>query len=103
MENQIKKKKKNKFLEKAKKYRGKKSHNDDDEETAIARKLTAILSEDRASKQYDWIRVCWCLKNINESLFDDFVEFSKKTTDNNYTYDGCVDAWERTKVASKMD
>jgi len=47
-------------------------------EIAIARKLTAILSKKRATEYHSWIRVGWALRNIDESLLDSFIEFSKK-------------------------
>ena len=64
----------------------------------MAKKLTAILSRDRASQYNDWIRVCWCLKNIDEGLFNDFVEFSKKTKFDNCYYEDCVKVWKRAKI-----
>lgn len=50
----------------------------DEIETTIG--LTKLLSVKRADNYYDWIRVGWCLHNIDNTLLDSWIEFSKKTS-----------------------
>ena len=44
----------------------------------MARKLTQILSVKRANGYEDWSRVGWALRSVDDSLYDDFIEFSQK-------------------------
>lgn len=41
--------------------------------------LVEILSPERANKFTDWIRVGWCLRNIDHRLLDAWISFSKKS------------------------
>lgn len=50
-----------------------------DEEFKQAQDLVALLNKDRAETYNDWIRVGWCLRNIDYRLVDSWVEFSKKS------------------------
>lgn len=50
---------------------------DDDIETAKI--LTSLLNSERASNYHEWIRVGWCLHNIDNTLLDSWIDFSKKT------------------------
>lgn len=43
-------------------------------------KMVDVLSEDRANSYQEWIRVGWCLRNIDYRLLDKWIEFSKKST-----------------------
>lgn len=52
--------------------------NNDDYETA--RKFVAILSVERADSYTTWIKVGWCLFNIDERLLEDWVQFSKRSS-----------------------
>ena len=52
-----------------------KKNTSDDEE--FVRKLVRLLSVERANKYEDWIRVGWCLRNIDYRLMDAWIEFSK--------------------------
>lgn len=45
----------------------------------LAKKLVAILAPSRAEKYDLWIRLGWCLRNIDYRLLEDWVEFSKKS------------------------
>lgn len=42
-------------------------------------KIVNILSEERANSYNEWIRVGWCLRNIDYRLLDKWIEFSKKS------------------------
>lgn len=62
----------------------------------IAKKLTNILSINRASKYDDWIRVGWVLYNIDNSLLEDFIKFSKRCVEK--YEDGCCEkVWLKSK------
>jgi P4 family phage/plasmid primase-like protien len=43
-------------------------------------KMVDILSEDRANSYHEWIRVGWCLRNIDYRLLEKWIDFSKKST-----------------------
>ena len=65
---------------------------------SLARKLTKILNKKRASDYNSWRQIGFVLRAIDESLFDDFVEFSKK--DMSKFNDGkisCNKIWEVAK------
>lgn len=42
-------------------------------------KLVDVLSEDRANSYQEWIRVGWCLRNIDYRLLPSWIDFSKKS------------------------
>lgn len=46
------------------------------EEIERAKSLVEILSSDRAENYDDWLRLGFCLHNIDESLLDTWIEFS---------------------------
>jgi len=56
------------------------------------KELVDILSPKRASNYDEWVRVCWCLRNIDESLFEDFDKFSQKDH-KKYDYGGVTEVW----------
>lgn len=56
------------------------------------RSLVGILSSKRASNYDDWIRVCWCLRNIHEDLLHDFDKFSQKDR-KKYDYQSVLRVW----------
>jgi P4 family phage/plasmid primase-like protien len=43
-------------------------------------KLIDILSPQRANSYQDWMRVGWCLRNIDHRLLDKWIDFSKKSS-----------------------
>ncbi len=45
-----------------------------------ASSLVNLLSIERADNYNDWIRVGWCLRNIDYRLLDDWIQYSKKST-----------------------
>lgn len=49
------------------------------EDIETIRKLVSILSPKRADNFDEWIRVGWCLRNIDYRLLDDWIVFSKKS------------------------
>lgn len=65
-----------------------------DSEIETAKNLVKMLSPERASNYHDWIRVGWCLHNIDNNLLDDWIEFSKKTTvTGQYKKGDCEKKW----------
>jgi P4 family phage/plasmid primase-like protien len=50
-----------------------------DDDLKQAQELVGLLEKDRAETYNDWIRVGWCLRNIDHRLLDDWVSFSKKS------------------------
>lgn len=54
-------------------------------------KLVDILDAKRADKYDDWIRVGWCLRNIDHRLLDKWIDFSKKSE--KYTPGECEKYW----------
>jgi P4 family phage/plasmid primase-like protien len=49
------------------------------EEFELAKTLMELLSEERADNYNDWIRVGWCVRNIDHRLLDTWIDFSKKS------------------------
>lgn len=45
----------------------------------IAKKLVALLSTQRSNSYDDWMRVGWCLHNIDDTLLNTWIEFSRKS------------------------
>jgi hypothetical protein len=43
------------------------------------KELVGILSKERADDYDTWIRVGWCLFNLNPNLLDSWIEFSRKS------------------------
>jgi P4 family phage/plasmid primase-like protien len=67
----------------------------DDKDFEFAERLTKeCLSNKRATDYESWIRVCWCLSNIDYRLEDAFIEFSKKCS-GKFDEQGCRNEWIR--------
>lgn len=54
-------------------------------------KLVAILSPTRVESYSDWIRLGWCLRNIDYRLLDTWIEFSKQSP--KYVEGECPRLW----------
>jgi P4 family phage/plasmid primase-like protien len=54
-------------------------------------KLVDILDPKRADKYDDWIRVGWCLRNIDHRLLNKWIQFSQKSE--KYTEGECERFW----------
>ena len=65
------------------------------EEVNLVKKLINILDEKRANNYCDWIRLGWCLRNIDIELLADWDNFSKKSS--KYEAGGCDLLWFRMK------
>lgn len=45
----------------------------------LARKLVRILSDSRAENYEEWMKVGWCLHNLDDRLLPEWVEFSRRS------------------------
>ena len=61
----------------------------------LVRLLISILSASRADVYDDWIRVGWCLRNIDFGLLEEWVNFSEQST--KYRPGECENMWDRMK------
>lgn len=64
----------------------------------IAKKLVGILSNKRAESYDDWIRVCWTLRSVGDDLYDEFIEFSKKSK--KFDLNSCNTFWHSPNTYS---
>ena len=55
-------------------------------------KLVALLDVGRTESYNDWVRVGWCLRNIDHRLCDKWVEFSKRSS--KYVEGECPRLWQ---------
>lgn len=67
----------------------------------MARELVKIISPKLADSYDDWTRVGWTLHNIDESLFDDFIAFSKQCT-SKFDYNACKRIWDGARTCGKQ-
>lgn len=58
----------------------------------MARKLVKLLKPERAYHYHDWIVVGWALFNVDVSLLNEFIEFSKKSP-TKYKAGECEKIW----------
>lgn len=61
----------------------------------IVYELINILDKSRADSYDTWIKVGWCLHNIDEYLLPKWIEFSKQSS--NYSSGECEKLWDRMK------
>lgn len=61
-----------------------------------AKILCGMLSETRAKNYLNWIEVGFCLHNIDDSLLEDWIEFSKKSIQN-FKMGECEKLWTTFK------
>ena len=71
----------------------------DDKDFELAQRLAKeCLSSKRATYYEDWVRVCWCLSNIDHRLENAFVDFSRKAPPGKFDEVGCRNEWARSQV-----
>lgn len=68
---------------------------DDDEDLDFTKSIVKILDKKRAEKYEDWIRLGWCLHNIDHRLLEDWVEFSKRS--DKFVEGECEVQWDTMK------
>ena len=61
----------------------------------LVKSLIETLSISRAENYDDWIRVGWCLRNIDSTLLDDWITFSEQST--KYRPGECESLWNRMR------
>lgn len=66
-----------------------------DVDIELIRKLIKILNPKRSENFDDWIRLGWCLRNIDHRLLDDWIEFSKNSA--KYQEGECENKWNYMK------
>ena len=66
--------------------------NKTNEDLKVIEKLVFILDESRADKYDDWIRLGWCLHNIDYQLLDVWDEFSQNSS--KYKKGYCQEVWD---------
>lgn len=60
----------------------------------------SIINPKRADEYDSWMRICWGLKSVHSTLFDTFIEFSKKSP--KFDYKACEKMWEQGKCGEGM-
>ena len=71
-----------------------------DDQLEEAKTLVKMLSEKRASYYYTWYQVGKCLHNIDNRLLIDWIEFSKRTSRNNFKKGECELLWKKMKASN---
>ena len=89
----VKKEKKEKKEVPARKEPISKKQNDDnnDYDYKKAQELVKLLSNERADNYHDWIKVGWCLRNVDDRLYDEWIDFSQ--TSNKFDENECNKVW----------
>ena len=72
-----------------------KNYVEDDEDLEFIKSIIKILDKQRADTYEDWIRLGWCLHNIDHRLLVDWVEFSKQS--DKFVYGECDKEWDTMK------
>lgn len=62
----------------------------------LAKKYVKLLNPERAIPYSDWIYVCWALYGVSDTLFNEFVEFSKLCP-RKFTHKKCQEVWLEAK------
>ena len=76
---QQKNKKRTKIVNKKKKSPTKKNFLDNEDDLEFVKKVIQLLDVKRADGFNDWIRLGWCLHNIDYRLLNSWIEFSKQS------------------------
>ncbi len=75
----------------------KRTDNISERDIRLAKELAKILSKRRATVYETWRNVGWALHNIDETLYDGFIDFSKKAGREVFDEKGCRKLWEEAK------
>ena len=67
-----------------------------DKDILMAKKLVKILSPERSVPYYQWNQVCWALQSISETLYPEFIEFSKLCP-KKFNISECKAHWDRMR------
>jgi P4 family phage/plasmid primase-like protien len=74
----------------------------DKEMIDYSKELIKLLSPKRADSYQDWVTLGWTLKNIHDSLLNDFIAFSKQNPDK-YEEGCCEKMWQSSKNYSESN
>jgi P4 family phage/plasmid primase-like protien len=66
----------------------------------LMRRFVSFLSPDRADAEDSWMRVGFCLRNIDHRLLPDWIEFSRKS--HKFEEGICEARWERLRVTDGL-
>lgn len=72
-----------------------KNYLEDDEDLDFIKSIVNILDVKRANKYDEWMRVGWCLHNIDHRLLEDWIKFSKKS--DKFVEGECEKEWNNMK------
>lgn len=89
-------KKRTKNAKMKKRTPGKKHQLEDDSEFERVKALVKMLSKERAIRYETWIKVGWCLHNIDNRLLSDWIAFSKQAAEQ-FEEGVCEKEWEYMK------
>lgn len=64
----------------------------------LAKKLVGILSDSRADEFDTWMKVGWCLHNLDDRLLPDWVDFSRRSS--KFQEGLCEEVWKHMVVRS---
>jgi hypothetical protein len=70
-------------------------------ELDLVKELIGILSIERADNYDTWMRVGWCLHNIDESLMDVWIDFSRKSS--KFDDGTCERLWKNMKEGGGLN
>jgi P4 family phage/plasmid primase-like protien len=79
------------------------TENDEDNECAnleVVKKLVDVLSPARSQTYDDWMRVGWCLRNIDHRLLESWVKFSRLSP--KYVEGECEDKWNHMRCGGGL-
>lgn len=69
-----------------------------EEDIRKARHLVTLLADERADNYEDWIRVGWCLHNIDKNLLPVWITFSKRCK-SKYKPGECERRWKKMRAS----
>lgn len=67
-----------------------------DEEFEMVKQLVKCLNKARAENYEDWVKVGWTLRNIDNRLLENWIEFSQVST--KYISGECEKLWDKMKL-----
>ena len=68
---------------------------DDEEDLVFVKEVVHILNKMRAESYENWIRLGWCLNNIDYRLLEDWISFSKQS--DKFVEGECEKEWDNMK------
>lgn len=84
------------ILQRIKEENKKKAKSSKNKDINLAKKLVPLLSQQRATGYWDWIKVGWALKSVSQNLLPLFKDFSKKCP-GKYDPKECEKVWDNAR------